>query len=86
MTIRAVIRNGMIQPTEELPVTWLEGQTLSVEEVEEPGDCEEIRAWAGEIEEVAAQIPAAEHQRFIEALAEHRREAKDYMRRRMASS
>ena len=82
-TIRAVLKNGAIQPLEELPEGWHDGQTLSVEEGETDVDAEAVTIWAREIEEAAREIPESEHQRFMEALADHRREAKEYMRRRI---
>lgn len=85
-TIRAILENGAIRPLEELPAGWHEGQPLSVEEEETDIDAEAVTAWAREIEAAAAQIPESEHRRFIEALGEQKREAKEYMRRRMVST
>ncbi len=86
MTIKAVLRTGVIEPLEDLPGNWKDGQSLRVADDEERADEGEIRAWAHEIEEAAARIPESEHQKFMEALAQQKREAKAYMQRAMASS
>lgn len=85
-TIRAVLKNGAIQPLEELPAGWHDGQSLSVEDEETDVDAEAVAAWAREIDAAAAQIPDSEHRRLMEALAVQKREAKEYMRGRLGSS
>jgi hypothetical protein len=81
--VRAVLKAGKVQPVDDLPETWLEGQELVIEEAEPPVDAGEIEAWSREIAEAAAQIPDEEHQRFLAALEEHRRESKEQARRDM---
>jgi len=85
-TIRAGLKHGAIQPMEELPRVWHEGQSLSIEDEGTGVDAEEVMAWAREIEEAANRIPESEHQRFLDALANHKREAKEFMRRMMDST
>ncbi len=81
--VRAVLEAGKIQPKDELPESWLEGQELIIEEAQPSADPREIEAWSREIEEAAAQIPDEEHQRFLAALKEHKRESKERARREM---
>lgn len=80
MTIKAVIQNGRIEPLEPLPPDWQEGQEVIIES-EAPEPASEIAKWSDDLEAAAARLPAAEHQRFIEALDEIERGSKDAMRR-----
>jgi hypothetical protein len=81
MTIKAILRDGRIQPTEPLPPDWAEGQELVVEEPETAPSAAEIEQWAKELEESTAKIPAEEHEQFLRALEEIERESKDAVRR-----
>jgi hypothetical protein len=78
-----VFRQGKIQPLDDFPESWSEGQELLIEEGELPVDPEEIATWSREIEEAAARIPAEEHERFLAALEEHEKESKEQARREM---
>jgi len=82
LTIKAVLRHGVIQPVEPLPTDWAEGQELVVEE---PGASRaadaEISQWAQEMDVATAQIPAEEHDRFLNALEEIERDSKEAVRR-----
>jgi len=80
MTIRAILRHGIIQPVEPLPRTWAEGQELVVEEPDGLRG-EEIGQWAQELEAAAAQIPAEEHDRFLTAIDEGEKESKEAIRK-----
>jgi len=80
MTIRAILRHGIIQPIEPLPRTWAEGQELVVEEPNGERR-EEIGQWAAELEAATAQIPTEEHDRFLQALDENERESKEAVRK-----
>jgi hypothetical protein len=81
--VRAVLKKGQIQPVDNLPESWSEGQELIIEEGEPPADPQEIAAWSREIEEAAARIPDEEHKKFLAALEEHKRESKEQARREM---
>jgi hypothetical protein len=81
--IRAILKNGKIQPLDELPAYWHEGQELIVEGCEPSDDPEDIRQWYAELVELSAQIPDEDHERMAAALAEQKRQAKDWMRREM---
>ncbi len=79
MTIKAILRDGRIQPIEPLPPDWAEGQELLIEEPELSERATEIQRWAKELEDSTA-IPEEEHDRLELALKEIERESKDTVR------
>ena len=81
--IRAIYRDGAIQPLDELPADWHEGDKLVVEQVETTPTPEEIDEWVAEVEAAAAQISDEDHDKAMAAIAEHRAEAKRRARREM---
>jgi len=81
MTIKAILRDGRIQPLEPLPPDWAEGQELVVEEPEGAEGEAQILQWASDLDKAAARIPAEEHERFLRALDEVERASKDAVRR-----
>lgn len=81
MTIKAILRHGVIQPIEPLPPDWTDGQELVVEEPNPPRADTEISQWAKEMDAATAQIPAEEHERFLKALDEIERESKEGVRK-----
>ena len=81
--IRAILRKGKIEPLEELPENWRDGQELIVEGGEPSDDPAEIKKWHEKLLALSAQIPAEDHKRMAAALAEHDRQAKEWMRREM---
>jgi len=81
--VRAILRKGKIQPLDELPQHWREGQELIVEGCEPSDDPEDIKKWHDELVALSAQIPAEDHEKMAAALAEQDRLAKDHIRREM---
>jgi hypothetical protein len=81
MTIKAVLRHGVIQPVEPLPPDWKDGQELVVEPPPPDGDRAQISQWAQELDVATAQLPAEEHDRFRRALDEIERESKEAVRK-----
>ena len=81
MTIRAILRDGMIQPVEPLPPGWADGQELVVEEPQADRAAADIVQWAQELDAATAQIPAEEHERFLQAIDEIERESKEAVRK-----
>src|SRR5437879_13169392 len=79
--IRAILKKGKIEPLDELPVHWREGQELIVEGGDPSDDPAAIKKWHEELLALSAQIPAEDHKRMAAALAEQDREAQDLMRR-----
>jgi len=86
MTIKAVLRHGIIQPVEPLPSDWTDGQELVVEEPKAEASEAQIAQWAQELEAATAQIPAEEHDRFLKALDEIERESKESVRKQWGLS
>lgn len=85
MTIKAVLRNGHIEPLEPLPSEWIEGQELLVEQPA-PELQAQVEQWARDVESASQLVPAEEHRRFQEALEAIRREGKEAMRREWGES
>ena len=81
MTIKAVLRRGVIQPVEPLPPDWTDGKELVVEEPKADASKAEITQWAQELATATAQIPANEHDRFLRALDEIEEESKRAVRK-----
>jgi hypothetical protein len=81
--IRAILKKGKIQPIDELPEHWREGQELIVEGCGPSDDPADIKKWYEALVALSAQIPPEDHQQMAAALAEHDREAKALMRRDM---
>jgi hypothetical protein len=81
--IRAILKKGKIQPLDELPEHWHEGQELTVEGCEPSDDPAEIKKWYAKLVALSPQIPASDHKRLAAALAEQDRESKEQMRRDM---
>ncbi len=81
MTIKAVLRHGVIQPVDPLPPDWTEGQELIVEEPGPDVAGVEIGQWVQEMDAATAQLPHEEHDRFRQALDQIEQESKDAVRR-----
>jgi len=84
--IRAILKKGKIQPVDELPGHWREGQELIVEGCEPSSDPAELKKWHAKLMALSLEIPAADHERMAAALAEQDRQAKELMRRDMGLS
>jgi hypothetical protein len=81
--IRAILKKGKIQPIDELPEYWREGQELIVAGAEPSGNPTEIKQWYAKLVALSAQIPPDDHKRIAGAVAEQDREAKEQMRGEM---
>ena len=83
--IRAVLKEGFIQPTEEMPDRWEEGQELVVEADDDAKRLKEddLALWTRQIAEAAAGIPDEDHELFLAAIAAHRSDSKESIRRHM---
>ena len=81
--IRAIYRNGQIQPIDMLPANWHEGDRLVVRQDEASPTEKDLDQWAADVEAAAANISDEDHEKFMAAIAEHRAEAKRWMRREM---
>ena len=82
--IRAIYRDGQIQPLDPLPTAWGEGKELQIIEGEPIDDPEAIERWCRELDSIANRpIDPGEWQKFDSALAEADRLAKDQVRKEM---
>ena len=81
MTIKARLRDGIIQPTEPLPAGWADGPELLIEEADVIPTEAELQEWLQEMDAGAAQISAEDNEQFLQAMAEQERESKDAVRR-----
>jgi hypothetical protein len=80
MTIKAILRNGSIEPVEPLPADWAEGKELLVEDGES-ANAGNVEAWARELDAAVSLVAPEEHDRFRKALDDLELESKDAVRR-----
>lgn len=83
--IRAIYRDGAIQPLDQLPSTWQNGQELVVAEQVGAELRETIKHWGAEMAKLDAAdaLRDEDHDRLMAALAEIRREGREWTRREM---
>jgi hypothetical protein len=81
--IRAIVKNGTIQPVDAMPADWSDGREVVVEDAELCRRPEDIDHWYAELEAAAATIDPEDDQRLHDAVSEVRREAKEQARREM---
>jgi hypothetical protein len=79
--IRAIVRDGRIQPIDPLPATWEDGQELEVEAA--TAEMDDIDDAIREIKRRAREIGEDDWQRMESALAEADEQAKAIVRRQM---
>jgi hypothetical protein len=79
--VRALFKNGRIEPVDPLPPEWTEGQQLLVDVCAPSDDPAEIDRWARELEEGAAGISAEDARELERALEEVERQSKEAVRR-----
>jgi len=86
--IRAVVRNGTIQPLEPLPADWSDGREVVVQDgPATSGDSPEaIDQWYQELEALCAHGDLEDDERLREALTQAHEHAKDVVRRQMGRS
>jgi len=75
MMIKAILRDGRVQPLEPLPLDWVDGQELEIEPPASEGQEVQPREWAQDLEAASARLPAEEHDRFQNALSDIERES-----------
>jgi hypothetical protein len=81
MTIKAILRHGVIQPIDPLPSDWAEGQELLVEGPSGRHAEADLNQWRHELDAATAAIPAEEHERFLQAIDEIEHESKESVRK-----
>jgi hypothetical protein len=84
--IRAVVRDGTIQPLEPMPPDWRDGREVVVTEAEPSERRAEIDQWFRELEASAAELDPEDDQRLTEAVVQIRQQAKETARREMGRS
>jgi len=84
--IRAVYRDGAIEPLDEVPAEWREGQELEVHKTGEIRTDADGDNWLAELNAAAAQIPNDLHEQLSIALDEIEAESKEFARREMERS
>ncbi len=82
--IRAVVKNGQIQPLEPLPSNWTDGRELFVEAEETPEKSSvDIDRWFAELEASVAKNDPEDLDRMEATLREADIQAKAVVRREM---
>jgi hypothetical protein len=84
--IRAVVKNGVIQPLEPLPPDWENGREVVVDDLLEQtsNGAAELDAWAEDMKLLTAELNDPQEWQEIEAtLAEADRQNKELVRREM---
>ncbi|HET6247837.1 MAG TPA: hypothetical protein VFE47_09075 [Tepidisphaeraceae bacterium] len=81
MTIKAILRNGLIEPIEPLPAGWADGQELVVEDPTLEVNDVKLDEWARDLQTGAEHVGEEEHDRFRQALVDIERESKETVRR-----
>jgi hypothetical protein len=81
--IRAIYRDGAIQPLDEVPADWREGDELIVDQADEVPSAEELDAWVADVEAAVAKIPDSDHDIMEAVLAQVEAESKELGRREL---
>jgi predicted DNA-binding antitoxin AbrB/MazE fold protein len=84
--IRAIYRSGVIQPLDDVPADWQEGEELTVDLADPAPTAEELDAWVADVKAATANISDEDHDKFMAALAEVEAESKELARREMERS
>jgi hypothetical protein len=84
--IRAVYRDGKIQPVDTVPLDWDEGQELVVAALAGAELRETIEQWNVEMDAAASDLSDEDHDEFMKALEEVERESKELGRREMENA
>lgn len=75
--IKAVFRNGKIEPIEAIPSEWREDEELFVQSVGNPNISQEsLDEWAADVKAATANISDEDHDAFMAAIAEIEFESK----------
>jgi hypothetical protein len=79
--LKAVLRQGVIIPLEPLPPEWEDGAALEVVKADVP--LVDIDAWAKSMNQLCADSSQSDEEIMHHAIAKHRQQAKDQVRREM---
>jgi hypothetical protein len=84
--IRAVYRDGKIEPLDKIPAYWDEGQELEIQQTGgkmSPEEFDELDQWVAEMEEATKNITDEDHDQFMAILNQLEAESKEQGRREM---
>lgn len=81
--IRAIIRQGHIEPLDQLPKEWSEGQEVTVEIRDGQMSDREILKWHAEWKADCQDFSEADQAELDNALREIRQQGKEQMRKEM---
>jgi hypothetical protein len=84
--IRAVYRDGAIQPVDRIPPDWRDGDELVVDAISSAAPPESFEDWVAELNAAAAEISDEDHARMEAALEEIEARSKELGRREMERS
>jgi hypothetical protein len=84
MSIKAVLRHGVIHPVDPLPPEWIDGQELIVEPPLFADARSELADWSASVGEAAAQASDDQRLGFLHALGDVERDSKDSVRQQWA--
>lgn len=79
--MKAVLKNGVIQPQEPLPADWPEGTELEVERAESSLNGDSLDQWYAELEAACSQLDPRDDKLLKNAIADVRREEKERARK-----
>jgi hypothetical protein len=83
--IKAIVKNGTIEPLETIPTEWYDGQEVVVQETH--GDSretpDELDRWYRELDALCVASDPEDDERLRAALAEAHEQAKAVVRRQM---
>jgi hypothetical protein len=84
--IKAVWKQGTIQPLDPVPDYWTDGQRLVIESIDEATEAALGDSWSEAVEHEMTSISEADHEELLAAIQTHRAEQKEYMRQRQLES
>lgn len=79
--IRAILKNGILEPLDPPPAAWRDGRELHVEEGEPSTD--DLEAWYRDLEALVARLDPDDSRRMDAALRQADEQAKALVRREM---
>jgi DNA-binding transcriptional MocR family regulator len=79
--LKATLKKGEIVPLEPVPLDWKEGATLEVTKMD--ADDFDVNEWAKSMNELCADSSPEDEAIMDLAIEEHRKQAKEWMRREM---
>jgi hypothetical protein len=81
LMIRAVLKNGILQPLDPPPAAWSDGRELRVEEAEPSAD--DLDQWYRDLDALVGRLDPGDHPRLEAALRNADEQAKALVRRQM---